>query len=278
MRGRKDNENRPRVVIKKVKNKHAGHHGGAWKVAYADFVTVMFALFLVLWVMTAADDNLKAGLAQYFRDPGMFETTSGSFLQGQGDSLFSLEASRAGEDLESPYALEELQERLKKELRGLEEYSTIQDQIWIRLVPEGLLIDIVDKDRQAFFDLGGTEVTSILLHVLERIVQQVRDLPNRVAISGHTDARPYRDSSFYSNWELSAARALNARRAMEGIGLPSTRVERVTGHADSSPLFPNDPLNPANRRISVLVLRHHLPAPKLLTANFLASSLGSLHR
>jgi chemotaxis protein MotB len=247
-------ENKPRVVIRKVKDKHAGHHGGAWKVAYADFVTAMMALFIVLWIIATADPDLKAGLAQYFRNPGVFEATAGSLLEGQQGLLFSLAASHAEEDSESPRVLEQLEERLKEALRSLEEYPAIQDQISIRLTPEGLLVDMVDKDKQAFFDLGSAELRTVLRHILEKIVQQVGNLPNKITVGGHTDARQYPDSSFYSNWELSATRALNARRAMEEMGLPPARVEQVTGYADSTLLFPRDPLNPANRRISILIL------------------------
>lgn len=256
MRQKKSDENKPQVVIKKVHGRHGGHHGGAWKVAYADFVTAMMALFIVLWIIAAADPALKAGLAQYFRDPGVFETTAGSLLPSEGGSLLAVAVPPAEDPARLP-PLEKVQEQLQEELRSLAEYAAIQDQIQIRLTPEGLLIDLVDKDQQAFFALGSTQLTPLLLHVLEKIVHQVKDLPNKIAISGHTDARPYRDSSFYSNWELSAARALNARRAMEGMGIPSARVARVSGHADSSPLFPADPFNPANRRISVLILRDH---------------------
>jgi chemotaxis protein MotB len=255
MRQNTSNENKASIIIKKVHGKHGGHHGGAWKVAYADFVTAMMALFIVLWIIASANPALKAGLAQYFRDPGVFETTAGSLLPSQESSLLSPAVPPTGDA--GPPPLEQVQEQLHEALRGLAEYSTIQEQIQMHLTPEGLLIDLVDRDKQAFFALSSAQLTPLLLHVLEKIAQQVKDLPNKIAISGHTDARPYRDSAFYSNWELSVARALNARRALEQMGIPSARVKWVSGHADSSPLFPADPFNPANRRISVLILRDH---------------------
>ena len=122
--------------------------------------------------------------------------------------------------------------------------------------------------------MSSAELKPALIHVLDKIVQQVRTLPNKIAIGGHTDARPYRNNAFYSNWELSAARALNARRAMENKGLPAGLVERVVGYADSSPLVPSDPLNPANRRISILILRD-TPAP---TAPVQQQAAGDQHR
>ncbi|MCS6924369.1 MAG: OmpA family protein [Candidatus Binatia bacterium] len=253
MSQKKAEEHKPQIVIKKVHGKHGGHHGGAWKVAYADFVTAMMALFIVLWIIASADPTLKAGLAQYFRDPGVFETTAGSLFP-EGKGVHPAATPLVGEPA-SPFSLEQLQGQLRAEFHGLAEYLTIQDQIQLHLTPEGLLIDLMDKDQQAFFAVGSAQLTPLLLRVLEMIAQKVQPLPHKIAISGHTDARPYRDSAFYSNWELSTARALNARRALEGMGIPSTRIARVSGHADSSLLFPDNPFNPANRRISILILR-----------------------
>ncbi len=124
------------------------------------------------------------------------------------------------------------------------------------------MIDLLDKDKHAFFDLSSSKITPLMLIVLEKIVQEVGKLPNKVAIGGHTDSRPYRDSDFYSNWELSAARALNARRSMEELGFPEAQVDRVVGYAESLHLFPEKPLNPANRRISILVLKDTFFSPK----------------
>jgi chemotaxis protein MotB len=273
------------IIIKKIKKGHGGHHGGAWKVAYADFVTAMMALFLLLWILASTDSNTKAALAQYFREPGAFETSTG----GGGNNPVAQFFGEAGlmdstSGILPETALQGLQERLKEEFSYLKEYAEIRDQISIQEVPEGLLIELADKDgekdSQAFFDLSSAELTPSLLHVLEKIVQQVTPLPNKVVIAGHTDARPYRNRSFYSNWELSTARALNARRAMEEMGLPSFRVERVVGYADSALLTPEDPLNPANRRISILVLKHRFtsPAPTQLIASSPAAYRDSAHR
>jgi chemotaxis protein MotB len=249
------------VIVKKIKKGHGGHHGGAWKVAYADFVTAMMALFLLLWIVAAASPSTKASLAQYFRDPGVFETSTG----GGGNNPVAQYFGQVGildakQGLLPETPLQGLQEKIEEELSKLKEYPEIKDQITIQVTAEGLLIELIDKDgakdKQAFFDLSSAELKPSLLHVLEKIVQQVSAFPNKIAIGGHTDARPFRSSNgFYSNWELSAARALNARRAMEEMGLPASRIERVAGYADGTPLVPNDPLNPANRRISILILQ-----------------------
>ncbi|MBI3303802.1 MAG: OmpA family protein [Deltaproteobacteria bacterium] len=253
------------VIVKKIKKRYGDHHGGAWKVAYADFVTSMMALFLLLWILASTDSKTKAALAQYFRDPGVFETST----SGGGNNPVAQYFGEAGildskQGILPETSLQGLQEKIEEELSHLKEYPAIKDQISIQVVAEGLLIELIDKegvkDKPAFFDLSSAELKPALLHVLEKIVQQVSGLPNKIAIGGHTDARPFRSSNaFYSNWELSAARALNARRATEEMGLPAGQIERVVGYADSAPLVPNDPFNPANRRISILIL-HPTPA------------------
>lgn len=241
-------QEKPRIIIKRAKERHGGHHGGAWKVAYADFVTAMMALFIVLWILGAADQNLKAGIAQYFRDPGVFDSSRGIIPKAAGDGLHT------GTD--SPSTLQSLQDQMKEGLQALEEYSAIKGQVSIQMTPDGLLIEIADRDDQAFFDLSSAKLKPIMRRVLKIVVEQLKENPYRIAISGHTDSRPYHNEAMYSNWELSSARALNTRRAMEELGLSSARVEKVVGYADKQLLDPDNPLNPANRRISILVLKN----------------------
>ena len=272
------------VIVKKIKKGHGGHHGGAWKVAYADFVTAMMALFLLLWILSSSDAKTKSELARYFRDPGVFETSTG----GGGNNPVAQFFGESGvldnnHGILPKNSLQGLQERLKEELSHLKEYAAIADQIAIQVVAEGLLIELVDKEgdktKQPFFDLSSAELKPALLHVVEKIVQQASALPNKIAIGGHTDARPFRNKGFYSNWELSAARALNTRRAMEDMGLPAGRIERVVGYADSALLVPSDPFAPANRRISILVLHNttqNVTATQV-TTNSQAVAPGSPH-
>lgn len=235
------------VYVKKIRSNHDTAHSGAWKVAYADFVTSMMALFIVLWVISSGDPELKAGVARYFRDPAVFDSARGLVPIKEPDLEFVSQPGGEG--------LKALQEDLLEDLRRLKEYPSIAEQISIRMTPDGLLIELVDTDSLAFFDLSSAELKPILRRVLEVIVRRVKETPNSIAISGHTDARQYYDKAFYSNWELSSARALNARRAMEEMQFPAARVERVIGYADRILLSPDNPLNPANRRISILVLK-----------------------
>jgi chemotaxis protein MotB len=265
----KGGKEQPPIIVKKIKKGHGGHHGGAWKVAYADFVTAMMALFLLMWILATTNPSEKAAIAQYFRDPGVFETSTG----GGGNNPVAQFFGEAGildakQGLLPENTTQGLKEQIEESLKQLQEYPEIKDQIMIQITAEGLLIELVDKDNKekTFFDLSSAELKPALLHVLEKIVQQIRDLPNKIAVSGHTDARPFRNRSFYSNWDLSTARALNARRAMEEAGLPASHVDRVVGHADSAPLVANDPLDPTNRRISLLILHPQSVMPTVATA------------
>src|SRR5437867_2826334 len=156
------------IIVRKVRWKHQTGHSGAWKVAYADFVTSMMALFIVLWIISAGDTELKAGVARYFRDPGVFESSKGLIPAVQPDDQF---IAKPGMD-----ALKGLQEELQRDLRQLEEYPLIEKQISIRLTADGLLIEMVDTDKQAFFDLSSAELKPILRRVLQVIVPRVKTL------------------------------------------------------------------------------------------------------
>jgi chemotaxis protein MotB len=245
-------EEKPKIIIKKVKGHGGGHHGGAWKVAYADFVTAMMALFLVLWILGASDKKFKAGLAHYFRNPGVFDSTKGIIPDGGEDRL------GAGVIASPSSALEALRTQLEEGLQALKEYGAIKGQVTMEITPEGLLIELVDKDQQAFFDLSSASLNPAMRKVLEVVVKELKSSPHKISISGHTDARPFQNETYYSNWDLSSARALNTRRAMEELGLARDKIARVVGYADRQPRVA-DPLDSSNRRISILVMR---PEPK----------------
>jgi chemotaxis protein MotB len=236
---------RPRVIIKKAKAHPGGHHGGAWKVAYADFVTAMMALFIVLWVLGAADKKYKAGIAHYFREPGVFSGSSGVIPDGGQEKL--------GAGIIAAPSLEVLQVHIKKGLAGLKELSDVANQVPIKLTDDGLLIEVIDKDKQAFFDLSSAAVKPLMRKVLAVIVKEIKDKDHELIIGGHTDARQFQNEKYYSNWELSTERALNTRRAMEELGLASEQVEQVAGHAERQLRVPGDPLSSENRRISILI-------------------------
>lgn len=240
-------DDKPKIIIKKAKAHHGGgHHGGAWKVAYADFVTAMMALFIVLWVLGASDKKFKSGLAHYFREPGVFNGSRGIVPDGGQDKL--------GAGIIQAPSLEVLESYLKQDLAGLKEVVN-KDQVPITITTEGLLIEIIDKEKQAFFEVSSATIKPIMRKVLEIIVKEIRTTPHKIVIGGHTDARPYHDESYYSNWELSSARALNTRRSLEELGLASDRIEQVVGYADRKLRLPEDPLNSENRRISILILK-----------------------
>jgi chemotaxis protein MotB len=246
-----------RVVIKKVHG--GGHHGGAWKVAYADFVTTMMALFIVLWII-GQNEGVRIAVARYFRDPGAFTEKSGPIPVAGGAGLLpgdrapegpSGGAARASEEQVLRRAAVDIQDRLDR--AGLLEIA--RDQVRIELTADGLRIELIERENAPFFRLGSAIVLDSLRPVLEKVTLAVAPLPNPITIEGHTDSRRYADGRGYSNWELSADRANTARRVMEASGLDQARVERVVGHADRVPMVPTDPLDAANRRITILVRR-----------------------
>jgi chemotaxis protein MotB len=239
-------DDKPRIIIKKVKGHHGGHHGGAWKVAYADFVTAMMALFIVLWVLGASDKKFKAGIAHYFREPGVFSGSPGVIPDGGQDKL--------GAGIIQAPSFEVLRSHLIESWAGLKELVGVRDQVPIKITDDGLLIEIIDKDKKAFFDLSSATITPTMRKILELIVKEIKDTPNKLIISGHTDARAYHDDAYYSNWELSSARALNTRHVLQELGLPSERFEQVIGYADRKLRIPDNPLSSENRRISILIL------------------------
>lgn len=242
---------KPRRRIKKVRH-HGGHHGGAWKVAYADFVTAMMALFLVLWLVSQADTKLKEAIANYFRSPGVFDTMNGGILSG-AKKVSKEPANLSSKDEEQ--ALFSVAQSLQKKFETRPEFSKYKDQIRIEVTDEGLNIDILDKAERVSFPIGSAELTEEAKAVLIEIAKGICSLPNPIVIGGHTDSRVFPSETGYTNWELSADRANAARRVLQADCVAPRQIHRIIGHADSQPLVPADPLAPANRRISVTVLR-----------------------
>jgi chemotaxis protein MotB len=238
-------DDKPRIIVKKCRLPHGGHHGGAWKVAYADFVTAMMALFLVLWLLGASNSKDKAVIAHYFREPGVFSGSRGVIPQGGEDKL--------GAGIIQAPTMETIHSHLKESLAGLKDLASIEDQVPITITAEGILIELIDKDKQAFFELNSAKIKPIMRKILQAIAKEIKGTSNKLVIAGHTDARGFHNDSFYSNWELSAARALNTRRDLEEFGLTSERFEQVAGYADRKLRLPADPLASENRRISILV-------------------------
>ncbi len=244
-------QKKPRRRVKKAKG-HGGHHGGAWKVAYADFVTAMMALFLVLWLVSQADTKLKQAIANYFRSPGVFDTMQGGILS-QAKKVSKEPGSLTSKEDEQ--ALFGVAEALQKQFATRPEFSKYKEQVQIDVTDEGLRIQLIDKADRVSFPSGSAELTPDAQSVLTEIAKGICDLPNKINIGGHTDSRVFPSDNGYTIWELSTDRANAARRVLEANCVKAEQIRRIVGFADTEPLVPDDLYSPANRRISITVLR-----------------------
>lgn len=253
-KGRSPDQQQVPIIIIKKHGGHAGHHGGAWKVAYADFVTSMMCLFIVLWIVNQ-DEEVKKAVAGYFRDPGAFhQLTAGGVMSG-GSILPDPGAGFMPEGrAEAQKALEAAAGELKEQLAGMEHFEQLASQIEIRMTDSGLNIQMVEASNSLFFEVGSSNLSPAAMEVLEVLARQLGKLPNKLVIEGHTDSRPYRNGNNFTNWELSSERANSARRFMTGHGMRQAQVAEVTGYADTRLRNPADPTDVANRRISITVL------------------------
>jgi len=242
----------PIIVIKK-KGQHGGHHGGAWKVAYADFVTAMMALFIVLWLMNSSEKVRKA-VAGYFNDPKGTANLLGTTMSGNGASP----AETRTDD-----RMNQLKEKLDAEIRAKQELKKLSDQIEITITPEGLRIELLEGAKATFYDSGSPHLSGSGQELLAVLAAELKTLPNALLIEGHTDAAPYSSDMGYSNWELSADRANAARRLLQQDGVRTDQVTQVRGYADQMLRVKKNPYDPSNRRISILVKNEGGVAPKL---------------
>jgi chemotaxis protein MotB len=229
----------PIIIIKK--KAHAAHHGGAWKVAYADFVTAMMALFIVLWLLSSSD-KVKKAVGSYFQDPTGSGKLMGSALGGIGESL------AVNKD-----DMSKLKDRLEQAMKSMPKFEKMKDNVQLIITAEGLRIELIETKRGMFFDSGNSRPSEQGQAILERLAEELGRLPNSLLIEGHTDATPYAGRTDYTNWELSSDRSNAARRLMADHGLRADQVTQVRGFADQRLRIPNDPTNPSNRRISVIV-------------------------
>jgi chemotaxis protein MotB len=234
--------NQPIIVIKKKIN-HGGHHGGAWKVAYADFVTALMSLFIVLWLMSSSEEVKKA-VAGYFNDPKGTGKLLGTTLSGTGKTM-------APQD--STNELEKLKDKLEAEIKARKELQKLSKQIEITITPEGLRIELIEGKDGTFYEIGSAKLSSSGQALLSLLGKELKTLPNSLLIEGHTDATPYSSDSGYSNWDLSADRANAARRLLQQDGVRTDQVTQVRGYADQMLRDKNNPNDPSNRRISILV-------------------------
>jgi chemotaxis protein MotB len=319
--------NGPPVVIKKIKKTghDGGHHGGAWKVAYADFVTAMMAFFLLLWLLNVTTDVQKRGIADYFQATLASESRSGAggVLGGvsigkpgaevvpstiptlaetaptlpprtseQGESADPANGTASGDKGQNPdkgdgtkpkkgkgpappdlkqaekllrdreeKQFDKAEHALRQAIQDVPELKNLADNLIIDRTPEGLRIQIVDQDKMSMFPLGSSDMVEPARRLMALIARVVEKLPEKIAITGHTDANPYTRGGSYGNWELSVDRANASRRELLADGVAADRIARVVGVAARDPLVPKDPLSPRNRRISIVLLRQAPPPP-----------------
>ena len=230
------------IIIKK-KGGHGGHHGGAWKVAYADFVTAMMALFIVLWLMNTSKP-VQDAVSGYFRDPKGTTSKKGTGLGGEGQTAIPITKKQD---------LAKLKEDLMKAMENLPNYDKLKKQIEMTITSEGLKIEILEDPKGTFFENGKAQPTPALQGLLQILAGEIGKLPNSLLIEGHTDSRPFSNSKTYGNWELSADRANISRRLMQASGVRPDQVAQVRGYADQSLRKPLQPQDASNRRITLII-------------------------
>ncbi|MDB6107426.1 MAG: motility protein MotB [Gammaproteobacteria bacterium] len=298
---------RPIIIVRRKKRKVHEHHGGAWKVAYADFVTAMMAFFLVMWLVTAVSKEQRAAIFDYFKNPSMEPGKSTQPAPGQmgpgGASTSPIDlhgglnairpvitraqdiAGTAGpvrsrneknkdgspsipateqpptpeqvaaaqQEAEHKH-LESLMAELRAAVNKSQALEPFKDQLLLDITPEGVRIQIVDARNRPMFDVGSAHLRNYTIAILHELAPYLDSVPNRISLTGHTDIRPYPSTNGYTNWELSADRANAARRALTAAGLPDAKVSRVVGLSSSVLFDKQDPQNPINRRISIVVM------------------------
>jgi chemotaxis protein MotB len=248
----------PIIVVRRKKVVHA-HHGGAWKVAYADFVTAMMAFFLVMW-LAAQDSRIRDAVAGYFKEPGLLphEQSNSVVASGRGgidDAGMTVLSRKPMAMLDAEQkSLVTAAEHIRQHMVNAPEFASLRDQVELSVTSEGLRIELVEKTGSSFFDTGSSVLRGESVKILAIIATEIGKLANDVVIEGHTDSRAYTTpSNQYGNWELSADRANAARRVMEVQGLHNGQLRTVRGFADTDLKFPKQPLDPRNRRVSIVV-------------------------
>ena len=234
-------ENTRPIIILKKKGGHGGHHGGAWKVAYADFVTAMMSLFIVLWLLNSSK-QVQEAVGGYFKDPTGTSKKIGSNLAGSGEN-FTLTKDN----------MPLLKDQLELKLRQMDSFDKLKNHIEMTVTADGLRIELLESASGTFFDSGRPELNADGREMLVALAQELAKLPNKISIEGHTDSKPYASSGNYSNWELSTDRANAARRLMQASGVGPGQVTQVRGFADQRLRKLDDPLDPSNRRVSLIV-------------------------
>lgn len=243
------------IIIKKIKKGGHGHHGGSWKVAYADFMTSMLALFIVLWVIGQSQKTRQA-IAEYFKDPNAKPEEIVQRLQEMEEEKAKKDKPSSNAPPSTDIRLKMLARKLELAMRGMRTDEGDQVRVAVDWTDQGLRITLLDRVKAPFFDVGSAAPKPVTGRVLRIIGREMRHVKNEVILEGHTDRRQYKTNE-YGNWELSTERANAARRLLISGGLDGGRVTEVRGYADTRLLHPNDPLDPENRRVSILVKYQH---------------------
>ncbi len=249
----------PVIVVKKVKGGH-GHHGGAWKVAYADFVTAMMSLFLVLWLVSQTDQETQSQVSQYFRT-GVFSGSSG-LLSG---SAYGVDGKTEAEDAPPPGEMGQdpilkqaevaSKQAIQKLLEQSPEARALLKNVIVQVINEGLLIEIIDGGDDMSFDLNSADLKPSLVELLKRLAPVFKGMPSQLQIHGHTDARPFPKGSTRTNWSLSFERAEEARKVLLSAGVADAKIAGIYAHGATRLLYPEKPEAPENRRLTLLALR-----------------------
>ena len=273
-----DDNLRP-IVVKRIKKVAGGHHGGAWKIAYADFVTAMMAFFLLMWLLGSTTKGDLNGISEYFKTPlkvamsgGSGSGDSSSVIQGGGTDLsrkdgqvkkgetmperktYDLRAAKMQLERSERARLDQLKTRIQQTIEANPQLRKFKDQLLLDITSEGLRIQIVDEKQRPMFALASARLQDYTRDILIAIGSVLNDVPNKISISGHTDLTPYPTNAGYTNWELSSDRANASRRELVAAGMDENKLMRVVGLASAVNLDDKDPFNPINRRISIIVM------------------------
>jgi chemotaxis protein MotB len=249
----------PIIIIKKVAGHDGGHNGGAWKVAYADFVTALMSLFIVLWLM-GSSEQVKKAVAGYFNDPKGTGKLMGTQMSGTGNATTA--ADPTGQ-------LQKLKEKIEQAIKANKDLEKLSKQIEITITSEGLRIELLEGKDGTFYEMGSPKLNTNGQKLLTLLAAELKILPNSLLIEGYTDATPYSGNIAvgYSNWDLSADRANSARRLLQQAGVRSDQVSQVRGYADQMLRVKDKPNDPSNRRVSILVKNDNAPVPTLSAAS-----------
>jgi chemotaxis protein MotB len=267
------------IIVKKIKKTAGGHHGGAWKIAYADFVTAMMAFFLLMWLLGSTTKGDLNGISEFFKTPlkvamqgGSGSGDSSSVIMGGGKDLtrrdgqvkkgdvvaekktYDLKAAKAALEKEEAARLQTLKAKIEATIEANPLLKKYKNQLLLDITSEGLRIQIVDEQNRPMFALAKADLQPYTRDILHIIAIVLADVPNKIGLSGHTDSTPYLSDTGYSNWELSSERANASRRELVVGGMPDSKVLRVVGLASAANLDRADPFNPINRRISIIVM------------------------